>query len=456
MIVPHVTSCYNDTQDPTEEQIPMCTLHNFPSMIEHCIEWGRDHFNGYFTDIIRDAYELLNDPSKYYNDLKKEGNATLQLDKLENINKLINIMRSKSLQKCIEYAIDKYTENFDHKIKQLLHNFPSDYTNPDGSKFWSGSKRVPTPLPYNWEDPIHRDFVVTTAFLIAQACNINVDMDKNKIAEVSGIFKVPEFKPKKVHIKINDTDPDVLDIGKEEEEKLSNLMKQLSLADKEGAINFKPHEFEKDDDANGHIDFINAGSNLRARNYRIQECDKQKTKMIAGKIIPAIATTTAAITGLVSLQIYTLFQTKNITFMRNAFINLAVSLFVLTEPGEKIFVQDKDYDQILLGPVKAIPPKWTVWDRIEVNGPMTVRQFFEYIKKTYSADVSIITTRGINIIQTIMKTQLNRLDLKIEDIYETNSKSKIDSKINYLPLEISADTLDGTAALMPMVKYHFR
>jgi ubiquitin-activating enzyme E1 len=35
MIVPQVTSCYNDTQDPVEESIPMCTLHNFPSMIEH-------------------------------------------------------------------------------------------------------------------------------------------------------------------------------------------------------------------------------------------------------------------------------------------------------------------------------------------------------------------------------------------------------------------------------------
>jgi hypothetical protein len=30
-------------------------------------------------------------------------------------------------------------------------------------------------------------------------------------------------------------------------------------------------DFEKDDDSNFHIDFINAASNLRARNYRITE-----------------------------------------------------------------------------------------------------------------------------------------------------------------------------------------
>ena len=48
-------------------------------------------------------------------------------------------------------------------------------------------------------------------------------------------------------------------------------MKQLSIADITGSGNFKPHEFEKDNDSNYHIAFINAASNLRARNYRIKE-----------------------------------------------------------------------------------------------------------------------------------------------------------------------------------------
>ena len=30
MVVPHVTSCYNDSQDPPEEGVPLCTMHNFP------------------------------------------------------------------------------------------------------------------------------------------------------------------------------------------------------------------------------------------------------------------------------------------------------------------------------------------------------------------------------------------------------------------------------------------
>lgn len=61
-------------------------------------------------------------------------------------------------------------------------------------------------------------------------------------------------------------------------------------------------DFEKDDDTNQHIRFITACSNLRAQNYDIEPADFFKTKGIAGKIIPALATTTAAVAGLVCVE----------------------------------------------------------------------------------------------------------------------------------------------------------
>ena len=73
----------------------------------------------------------------------------------------------------------------------------------------------------------------------------------------------------------------------------------LQQAHKELPTGFKlePIIFEKDDDTNFHMDLVSGLANMRARNYHIPEVDKFKAKLIAGKIIPAIATATALATG---------------------------------------------------------------------------------------------------------------------------------------------------------------
>ena len=62
MVIPHMTKCYGDSQDPPEESVPMCTLRNFPSQIEHCIEWGRDVFNRIFVDTPNNTALYIDKP----------------------------------------------------------------------------------------------------------------------------------------------------------------------------------------------------------------------------------------------------------------------------------------------------------------------------------------------------------------------------------------------------------
>jgi ubiquitin-activating enzyme E1 len=83
--------------------------------------------------------------------------------------------------------------------------------------------------------------------------------------------------------------------------------------------------------------------------------DNFKVKLIAGKIIPAIATTTAMVVGAVGVEIIKYLLGKKAAAFKNVTINLALPLWVFNDPLEAIVNTDKDYDPIMCGPIKVIP-----------------------------------------------------------------------------------------------------
>jgi ubiquitin-activating enzyme E1 len=124
------------------------------------------------------------------------------------------------------------------------------------------------------------------------------------------------------------------------------------------------------------MDFITSCSNLRARNYAIREISKHETKFTAGKIIPAVATTTALVTGAVCMELYKLLQPskKSVEDFRCFSCNLALPMMSQAEPlpPAKSKAVLKDGKEWL----------WSLWDRIEVNeGDITLEQLMEYFKK---------------------------------------------------------------------------
>jgi hypothetical protein len=180
------------------------------------------------------------------------------------------------------------------------------------------------------------------------------EMIKNKIIEIKSSLKNEEKKNTKD--KFNKLDYfNKKRISKEEARKkiesdniklneIKENIKNINLHEIQKNVNniFISQEFEKDDENNGHIDFIFASANLRAELFKIEKCDKIKVQLISGKIIPAIATTTSAIVGLASLQIYSLYQSYNINTLRDNYINLSICSFNFCPPGRYEYLNEEN------------------------------------------------------------------------------------------------------------------
>ena len=482
-IVPFKTMTYGDNPSDDDEKpkvIPMCTLRHFPSQISHCIEWSRDVFNDYFISTVNDIKNYFTNFQEFEENIKKEGSATQNLEKLNEEKIIIDFVINNDIDKVIEFAVRKYTDNFDWRIRQLLYNFPPDYKNEEGKPFWSGSKKLPHYLPYDSNDDLCFLFVKRYITIIVHALGLNVKKEQlsdDYIRKKSSKIKIPKFEPKTVKIDISENNNnnentnqkgEIIESDLEKDEKkCEEIFKELSKIKRDNidGSKIKPEEFEKDHDDNGHIDFIHASSNLRARNYDITECDRPTTKMTAGKIIPTILTTTATVAGHVSLQLYTLLQTHDIKYLRNVYFDLSNNYYLFSEPSAPKEIKDKLPNEEG-GPMKAIPEGFNIWDKIEIRGSKTCKELFDYLKGKYNIVIDFLIANGQIIISTLDEKEYDkRIGRKIEELFFENSKIKLKENVNYLTLQVVATVkktkigdqeLEDVSVDMPKIKYIFK
>lgn len=206
-----------------------------------------------------------------------------------------------------------------------------------------------------------------------------------------------------------------------------------------------PVEFEKDDDTNHHIDFITAASNLRAENYKIQPADKSKTKFIAGKIIPAIATTTALVTGLVILEFYKIVDGKtDLEQYKNGFVNLALPFFGFSEPiaSPKVVYKDKNDQDVTMD---------KLWGRFEVDD-ITLRELIDHFEAK-GLEITMLSS-GVSLLYASFygKDKLkDRLPLKLSELVAKISKKPVPEHQKNVIFEVCVDDSTGEDVEVPYV-----
>lgn len=469
IMVPHKTIPYSPPEEKNEDKIPVCTKVDYPFNIIHCIEYAKDSFEEYFVNILIEVKKFLKDRENYYNHLKKEIFFDEQFQKLKEIFEYSKIAIEKNFEKCVEKGLKQYNINFNNKILDLIQRHDKDCLNEDGNKFWMGDKRFPHPLPFNKDDKLSLLFVKKYSQILARSLSIHFNDDDEEIIKILSNIKTEKYIPQAINIQKKDSNQDKNRKNKKEEiklkkklsdEKVNNLIEEINKyfnsLDKNINLDLiKIEEFDKDDESKGHVEFLYAFSNLRAENYNIEKCDIYKVKMVSGKIVPAIASTTAAIVGIVALQLYILKVTEDIQYLRNCYFDLARNVICFENVRMNKFIKDEN-DKLEEGkkPNKLIPEKYSIWDYLVINDSLSIKHFNDYMKKKYNVEVTSIISNKINIfLKNHSKNDI--LDKKIEDIYNNLSNIKLYENKKFLMLEVSGD-VDDCIAKMPLIKYNYK
>ena len=313
-IVPFKTENYGATRDPPEKEAPQCALHNFPHNIDHCLGLARSEFVGNFETVPTDANEFAKGGEAFVNNLVKANeNIEAIFDKLSGDPKFNCAMsgglmdaivdeRPTTFDDCVAWARKKYETYFVDRVKLLVYNCPEEMTTDAGTPFWAPPKRFPKVVEFDSGDAMAMKFLVAASNLRAQMYNIAGEQrdpayvmseeEKSQqqphppphryFKEALKKVTVTTFQPFKTKVKTEAdeageaaTEEVQAESGDDDRKRVDDARAAIDAALAASALP-KPllvNEFEKDQDLNFHIDFIQSFANLRARNYVIDEVD---------------------------------------------------------------------------------------------------------------------------------------------------------------------------------------
>lgn len=418
----------------------MCTLRSFPYLPKHCIEFAKQSYFADYFEFGPDVYESFRkDPSSFFE----------QLDKMEPIEQSRSLRMIKAFvdlqddsggdidfKGCVRIAFNRMLKDFRTSILDLCHS-ADEMEKSSGNPFWTGTKRRPRAIDWNKPTPLLMEYLYSTSNLYAAVWKVEVVRDLDKFqAIVDGLnLEQPEWEPSSENVDLNEGDNEEGNsgAGSEDDEKLKAELYKIDPTKLRAAA---PQEFEKDDDLNFHIDFLTAATNLRAWNYDIKASPRHAVKVTAGRIIPALATTTAMVCGLVDIEFCKLvmgLQTQGSDKFLNSNINLAAGSgnFTTFAPDPPI--------PISTGLEAPHPESFTSWDKIEISRKrkeMSVEQLVQHIEKSFGVTVDRVFLHG---------------DTEDKAIYNSRDKKKLDWDISFDD-DGKVTVTDGVYSQWPQVR----
>jgi len=454
-VIPYMTESYGSdpVNDDRSLEIPACTLHAYPNLIEHTIAWARDAVFEKYCKIDPMEGELL---LKHWKTTGSLDNYIADLDaqpstKLSRIRTARGIVKGilpsdhpeklfpylvnttqMNVESCVLLARLRFEELFVNKILLLLHVHPPDKKLDDnGTLFWSGKRRPPVLQLFNAMNPTHYLFVDSMVRVLAKIYNVPLpreDLARETVIResLSQLPAIPDFVcDESVVIPANDAEAKELKNSQDQEIENNFDLFETSckseicgLEHLNGDMVVVSQEFEKDDDSNGHMDLIFAASSIRASEYSIPLIDRLQTKMIVGRIIPAIATTTAMTTGAIALEFYKLMHSHPLEMYRCANINLAVNSYASFEPTP-CTISKFGLPQNILAGEKCMDV--SLWSMVTLEGNMRIQDVVDYFQDHFEFEVMSVSTNGGVVLYNDLFGQEERLHQSVSSLYKSVS-----------------------------------
>ena len=464
--VPFETWCLNDKEIPPDseniETNPPCTLRYFPKRIEDCIDWAKERF----ADLFIIPFQRLNNLNKNINFIDRLKDISDEEEKIFILN-FVHVLKEYSIEKIIEYGLKFFIYYFTDWAKKVYEKYPLDYKNEDGTIFWDNNKIKPIEIKFDLKDDLCKNYILKYIKIFSEILGIS---EKNLKNEEDLLVLIKQISTKENLDKLRQQ------LYKEKynlvnfEQIILDTKKNLEINNRTNKYNIL--EFDKDDTKKGHLDFLHSISNLRAKIYKISNCDEIKIFKYIGKIGPSTITSTATIVGFNMLQMIRLIINKyeNEKIIHSYQIDMSQNLYIMTNKINPIYKEDESIDEISGKKIKNIPNKFTCWDKFLIEGPKTIQEIIDLFNEKYNVEItSILTCEGMDIYEKIIikkcdfyieetlkekKKEDEKLKKNIEDVYfnEINiNKSKFD--YNYLFFKILGNIGKNYKANIPTIKY---
>ncbi|KAM6121248.1 LOW QUALITY PROTEIN: ubiquitin-like modifier-activating enzyme 7 [Pterocles gutturalis] len=411
-MVPPLTNPLGPAGAPGDGTFPLCTLRYFPRTIQHTLQWARDEFEGLFWLPAENVNRFMEDPA-----FPEQLPVREALEVLEQVGDSLR-ERPRDWRDCVCWARRHWQSRYHDAIAQLLHIFPPEHETSPGVPFWEGDRSCPYPLTFDPDNDTHLGYILAAAHLFAQAHKVPPCSDRVAAQTILRSMVLPPFMPREgVHVPLAEQEEvqEPVDSGQLAEltQDLVQRRQELVGGEEMQVPLMEPIHFEKDNDI--HVDFITAASNLRAENYGIPPADWLTSKRIAGRIVPAIITTTAAVAGLACLEIYKLvWGCQDLSCYRNSNVSLSNCLLLRVQPPP--------------------PPtyryggrEWSCWDRLELRADrqeVTVQEVLDWLQRTHGWTVTMLL-RGHTVLydkeadeETQAQQRVQRLSEDLEDAGE--------------------------------------